>query len=124
MCRLEYTNAKDDLLEYICLCCNKNHQKKFDKNFKKIFANTYTFSNHDLNEFILLLPKGVNPYYYVNDQEKFNETLPQKEDFYSHLTMEVITNVDYIYTKRVCKDYEKSSLGDYHDLYVRYIFLR
>ena len=25
-CFLEYTNFKDDLIEYICLCCNKNYQ--------------------------------------------------------------------------------------------------
>ena len=23
---LEYANFKDDLIEYKCLCCNKNHQ--------------------------------------------------------------------------------------------------
>ena len=27
---LEYTNFKDDLVEYKCLCCNKNYQHKFD----------------------------------------------------------------------------------------------
>ena len=26
--------------------------------------------------------------------EKFNKTLPEKEDFYSHLNMEDITNTD------------------------------
>ena len=34
---LEYTNFKDDLIEYKCLCCNKNYQHKFDKKLKKIF---------------------------------------------------------------------------------------
>ena len=27
-CYLEYTSFKDDLVEYKCLCCNKNYQKK------------------------------------------------------------------------------------------------
>ena len=27
-CFLEYTNFKDDLIEYKCLCCNKSYQKK------------------------------------------------------------------------------------------------
>ena len=27
-CFLEYTNLKDDLIENICLCCNKNYQEK------------------------------------------------------------------------------------------------
>ena len=28
-CFLEYTNFKDDLIEYKCLCCNKSYQQKF-----------------------------------------------------------------------------------------------
>ena len=27
-CFPEYTNFKDDLIKYRCLCCNKNYQKK------------------------------------------------------------------------------------------------
>ena len=43
----------------------------------------------------------------MDDWEKFNETLlPQKEDFYCHLNMEDITDVDYAHAKRVCKDFE------------------
>ena len=50
------------------------------------FFNTYKFSNHDNNNFNLLLRKGE--YEYIDDWEKFNETsLPEKEDFYSHLTL-------------------------------------
>ena len=34
--------------------------------------------------------------------KKFNEILlPEKEDFYSHLSMERITNIDYAHVKRV-----------------------
>ena len=47
-----YTNVKDNLIEYKCLCCNKNYKKKFDI-LKKRFANTYRF-NHDTSKFILL----------------------------------------------------------------------
>ena len=44
---------------------------------------------------------------YMNDWEKFFETLlPEKEDFYSHLNMEDITDADYVHEKRVCKDFE------------------
>ena len=79
-CFLEYKNFKNDLIEYKCLCCNKKYQQKFDKTFKKRFFNTYKFSNTDNNnKFILLLRKGVYPYEYTDDSEKFNETsLPEK----------------------------------------------
>ena len=30
-CFLVYTNFKDDLMEYKCLCCNKNYQHMFDE---------------------------------------------------------------------------------------------
>ena len=32
----------------------KKKKKKNDENLKKRFANTYKFSNHDINKFILL----------------------------------------------------------------------
>ena len=62
-----------------------------DKNLKKRFPNRQTFSNHDINEFTILLWKGVYPYVYIDDWEKVNEALlPEKEDFYSNLNMEDI----------------------------------
>ena len=30
-CFLEYTNFKDDLIEYKCLCCKKNYKKSLMK---------------------------------------------------------------------------------------------
>ena len=56
----------------------------------------------------------------MDDWEKFNETsLPVKEDFYSHLNMEDITDADYSWAKRVCKNFEIKKLGEYHDLYIQ-----
>ena len=56
----------------------------------------------------------------MDSWEKFNETsLPEKEEFYSNLSMEGITYVDYIHTKRVCKDFEIKDLGKSHDLYLK-----
>ena len=57
---LRYTSVVDDLVEWKCLSCNNNCQKKFD----------------------------------------------EKEDLYSHLNMENITDVDYTHAKRACKDFE------------------
>ena len=64
--------------------------------------------------------KGIYLYEYRDDWEKFNETsLLEKEDFYSHLNMEDITDADYVHPKRVCKDFEIKHLVEYHDLYVQ-----
>ena len=56
----------------------------------------------------------------MDDWEIFNKTsLPEKEDFYSHLNMEDITDADYTHAKRVCKGFEIQHFGEYHDLYVQ-----
>ena len=68
----------------------------------------------------MLLKKGVYPYEYMDDWEKFNEgTLPGPEEFYSKLNMEEITDADYMHRKRFCKGFEVKHLGKYHDLYLK-----
>ena len=56
-CCVEYINIKDYLIEYQCSCCNRNYQKKIDKNLKEQFANIYKFSNHDINKPFFFLQK-------------------------------------------------------------------
>ena len=52
--------------------------------------------------------------------EKFNEaTLPEKEEIYSNLNMEDITDADYKQAKKVCKDFEIKKLGECDDLYLK-----
>ena len=52
--------------------------------------------------------------------DKFNETsIPSKESFYSNLTMENISETDYIHVTNVFKTFKLNNLGDYHDLYVQ-----
>ena len=68
----------------------------------------------------MLLRKGVYSHQYMNDWKKFNETtLPEKEEFYSNLNMEDITDADYMHAKRVCKDFEIKKLSEYQDLYLK-----
>ena len=43
----------------------------------------------------------------MTNWEKFNETsLPEEEDFLSHLNMEDITDADFAHVERVFKDFE------------------
>ena len=49
-----------------------------------------------------MLRKGVYPYEYMDSWEKFNETsLPINEDFYSHLNMEDIDDIDYRHGNKI-----------------------
>ena len=41
MCSLQFTNAKNNLIEHKCLCCNENYQKMFDENVKTLFVDVY-----------------------------------------------------------------------------------
>ena len=61
---------------------NKDYQQKFDEKLKERFFNTYTFSNHNNNNFTLLLRKVVYPLVYIDDWKKINKTLsPEKKIF-------------------------------------------
>ena len=78
--------------------------------------------NQQSNKFILLLRKGVHVYSYEfkDDWEKFNEkSLPEKEEIYSNLNTENITDSDYNHSKRICKDIEIRNFGKYHDFYLK-----
>ena len=47
------------------------------------------------------------------------KALPDKDSFYSSLTMEDISKTDYVHANNVFKKFGVNNLGDYHDLYVR-----
>ena len=52
--------------------------------------------------------------------KKINQiSLPEKEDFYSQLNMEDITNADQVHAKRVCKDFETKHLTEYQNFYLQ-----
>ena len=56
----------------------------------------------------------------MDDWEKFNETSsPEKEDFYSHLNIEDITNADYAHAKRVLKGFEIKTIGEHYHFYLQ-----
>ena len=68
----------------------------------------------------MLLRKGVYPYEYIDEWNKFNEkVLPGKESFYSNLTLENISEIDYAHANNVFKKFNINNLGEYHDLHVR-----
>ena len=102
------------------LYCKTYYEKDFNKQLIKRFASTYEFCNKDLNKFILLLRKGVYPYEYVDNWERFNETsLPTKESFYSNLNMENIDDIYYRHGNNVFKRFKLNNLGEYRDLYIQ-----
>ena len=112
--------TKDEKLIFRCFSCKKNYEKYFNKELIERFANIYEFCNGDLNKFILLLKKGVYPYEYMDNWDRFDETsLPDKESFYSSLNMENIDDINYRHGNNVFKKFKLKNVGEYHDLYVQ-----
>ncbi|GFT96393.1 c2H2-type domain-containing protein [Nephila pilipes] len=67
----------------------------------------------------LLLRKGIYPYEYVDNFQKFSEiALPPAAAFYSTLSGEHVSAEDYEHAKNVWSTFKIKSLGEYHDLYV------
>ena len=126
---LDYIKTKNEKLILECYNCKQCYRKKFNKELIKRFASTYEFCNNHttgsssserINKFVLLLRKGVYPYEYMDTCERFSEiSLPSKEDFYSNLNMEDISDIDYRHANNVAKRFILENLGDYHDLYVQ-----
>ena len=117
---LSYMKVIDEALIFRWFNCKKIYEKEINKELIERFASTYKFCNNDLNKFVMLLRKGVYPYEYMDGWDKFNKTsIPNKESFYSNLTMENITETDYIHANNVFETFELNNLGDYHDLYVQ-----
>ena len=68
----------------------------------------------------LLTRKGVYPYDYVSSLEKLTETqLPTKEQFYSKLNDEDISDDDYSHAINVWNTFKCQTIRDYHDLYLK-----
>ena len=85
----------------------------------------YTYNRFKQEQFELMKQKGVYPYDYMDSFDKFNKTeLPTKEEFYSILNNEHITDEDYQHAQNVWKTFKLSNMGEYHDLYLKsYILL-
>ena len=65
------------------------------KNWRRNLRTRLSFLTMVSKKFVLLLRKGVYHYECINDWETFIETiLLEKEEFYSKLNMEDITDAD------------------------------
>ena len=68
----------------------------------------------------LVSRKGVYPYEFMDDFEKFKkQSLPKKTSFFSRLKQEKISDEDFEHAQRVWKEFELKNMGDYHDLYLK-----
>ena len=98
-----FVRVMNETLLFKCIDFEKEYEKEFNKELLESFANTYKFCDNDLDKFIMLPRKGVYPYEYIDEWDKFNEkVLPGKESFYSNLTLENISEIDYAHANNKC----------------------
>ena len=75
------------------------------------------FQNEKLS---LMKQKGVYPYDYMDSFQKFgDQQLPPKEEFYSILTDEGISDEQYQHAQKVWNTFNMRTMGEYHDLYLK-----
>ena len=84
---------------------------------RRSFPNTsHRFSND--NQFRLVVRKGVFPYDWLDSFDKLQHSeLLSKDDFYSTLHDEAISDDDYEHYKRVWHTFNMKTFEDYYDLY-------
>ena len=96
-----FVGLKNSRLIYRCKDC-KNEWKRPIEGLIRKFPSIYQFCNGNLNKFILLVRNGLYPYGYIDNWEKFDETtIRPKEDFYSELNLDGISNADYPHAQKV-----------------------
>ena len=67
----------------------------------------------------LMSHKGVYPYDFMDSFEKFNQMeLPNKDQFYSILNDQHITDDEYDHANKVWNTFMIKTMGEYHDLYL------
>ena len=80
----------------------------------------YTNKRFQKEKLNLMTRKGIYPYDYMDSFEKFNKTeLPTKEEFYSILNNEHISDEDYCHAKKVWNTFQLQTMGEYHNLYLQ-----
>ena len=80
----------------------------------------YTSKEFTGKKLSLMSQKVLYPYDFMDSIEKFDQMkLPTKEQFYSILNDQHITNNEYNHVMKVWKAFNIETMGEYHDLYLK-----
>ena len=92
-----------------------------DKLVSNLPKESFKYTSHQFkdNRFNLMIRKGVYPYDFMDSFNKFHEKLPSKEEFYSQLNDQHISEEDYQHAQNVWNVFNLKNTGQYHDLYLK-----
>ena len=136
-----YKEGKKHEMSINVIPCNMEKYMAFMLGQHLVFIDSFQFMSSSLSNLVNNLPaeafkhtgqvfqgeqlslmtkKGVYPYDYMNSFEKFEDSrLPKKEDFFSIMNNEHITDEEYQHAQNVWNEFGLSSMGEYHDLYLK-----
>ena len=99
-----------------CINCKNSVKACITPNYDNLIYTSKKFKGKKLD---LMARKGVYPYDYMDSFDKFNEKLPTKEDFYSNMNNEHISDEDYCHAQKVWNTFQLQTMGEYHNLYLK-----
>ena len=138
----EYTNKKGENRDLNIKAIPNNMEKymAFMLGNHLTFIDSFQFMSSSLDKLVSNLPKddliytskafkgrrldlmsrkGVYPYDFMDSFEKFNQKeLPNKDQFYSILNDQHITDDEYDHAKKVWNTFMIKTMGKHHDLYL------
>ena len=118
----EFTHINKDYVTHgKCRNCYSGYSKR-QLSVNSIFFDDFVNLrvNHNVEQFRLLLRKGVYPYEYISSWDKFEETkLPPKEAFHSNLERVISVSMIMNMRKKFGRGLKLKTLGEYHDLYLK-----
>ena len=104
-------DSLSNLVDNLSEINNNFDNKSYDVLILK-FSNTYRLCDNNLDKFELMLRKGVYPYEYIDSWKRFKEeSLPDKEYFYSELNREHITDGDHAHAQKVWSTFNIKNLS-------------
>lgn len=93
--------------------------EKLAKNMNELKIVKKGFSTLEPEKLELLYRKQVFPYEYIDTRDKlFDESLPDQDKFFSTLTGEGISDIDFIHATKVWRAFDCKNLLDYTMLYL------
>ena len=95
-----------------------NLVKNLDKYNFKYFSQEFDNDFLDLDK-----QRGLYPYEYMSDFEKFKGKLSSTEKLYSSLTNKKISNKDYEHGVNVCDVFEMKAMKDYAFVFKMFYFI-
>ena len=93
-----------------------------DKLLSNLPKETFKYTSEEFTgkKLKLMSQKGVYPYDHMDCFEKFDQMeLPTKEQFYSILNDQHVTNGEYDHARKVWKTFDIRTMGGYHNLYLK-----